>query len=70
MKMSKIIECKKCGGLINTLYQDKGLIQCRWCGHSFDRKHSKVIKKIKIPGRVLTILEKYFDKNQIDIILK
>jgi transcription elongation factor Elf1 len=67
--MSKIIECKKCGGYIETLYQDKEIIECRWCGKSFNRKYAKVIKKIKFPERASTVLQKYFNKNQLKTIL-
>lgn len=68
--MSKIVKCKKCGGLIDTLYQDIGRIKCRWCGKSFNRKGVIVIKKIKIPENAITILQKYFRKKQLRSILR
>ncbi len=58
--MAKIIECKKCGGLIDLTFQDARKIECRWCGKTFDRKEAKIVKKIKMPERALKILEQYF----------
>lgn len=67
--MSKIIECKKCGGYIDTLYQDSEIVDCRWCGKSFDRKGARVIEKIEVPDRALIVLQRYFNKNQLKTIL-
>lgn len=63
--MAKVIECKKCEGLIDLTFQSARKIDCRWCGKTFDGKEAKIVKKIKMPERALKILEQCFSPAEI-----